>query len=118
MVNEILAASGLPYKEARFPDPPATTFAIYFDSVGRTGPDPVLHGDTDGMPCILSHDATIELYAPVIDRDAEKSLEAAIAAKGLEYTTQGWYWLKDLQRYQQIYEFSYTEKGGLNNGKT
>lgn len=110
MVNEILTASGLPYKEARFPDPPAETYAIYFDSAEKSGPDPVTQASTDGIPYILNHDATIELYAPMIDHDAEDKLEDAINGAGLEYIKQDWYWLKDIQRYQRIYEFSYVEK--------
>lgn len=117
MLNDILTASGLPYKAARFPDPPATTYIIYFDDVVSMGPDPI-QGGADGVPYILAHNVTFELYAPTIDRDAETALEAAIAAQGLEYTAQGWCWLRELQRYQQIVEISYTEKGELIHGKT
>lgn len=107
MVNKIMDASGLPYKVARFPDPPAETHAIILDNVTKEGPDPVARS---GMPCILTHGIMVELYAPVIDHDAEERLEAAIDAEGLEYTKQGWYWLSNIQRYQNIYEFTYTEK--------
>lgn len=110
MVNKILTASGLPYKEARFPDPPRETHAIYFDGVTREKPDPVPRTGTEGVPCILTHDIMVELYAPVIDPAAASALEAAIDAEGLEYTSQGWYWLSNIQRYQNIYEFTYTEK--------
>lgn len=110
MVNKILDASGLSYKEARYPDPPTETHAIYFDSVTKAGPDPVARTGTNGVPCVFTHDIMVELYATVIDRTAESALEAALDAEGLEYTKQGWYWLSNIQRYQNIYEFSYTEK--------
>lgn len=114
MVNEILTASGLPYKEARFPDPPAETYAIFFDSSEKSGPDSVPQTNGDGIPYILNHDATIELYAPMIDQNAEERLENAINGAGLEFAKQDWYWLKDIQRYQRIFEFSYIEKRRAN----
>ena len=30
--------------------------------------------------------------------------------EGIRYTTQGWYWLSTIQRYQEIVEFSHIEK--------
>lgn len=102
MVNEILTASGLPYKESRFPSPPAETYAVYLDGVTADGPD--------GMNLIFTHDIMVEVYEPKPDPEAEAAMEAAINAAGLHYTKQSRYWLQDVQRYQVIYEFTYIEK--------
>lgn len=102
MLTEILNASGVKYKETRFVRLPEVTHAVYFDDVTADGPD--------GYNRIFTHDVTIELYAPKPDPDAEAALEAAIDAKGLPWTKQARYWLDDVQRYQTIYEFTYTIK--------
>lgn len=108
MLNDILTASGLLYAEARYPDPPEDeTYAVYFDNVTKTGPDPI---PGIGLPCILTHDCMVELYEPIQDPTAEADLEAQLDARGLEYTKQARYWLQNVQRYQVIYEFTYTEK--------
>ena len=102
MVNEILTAAGVPHKPARFPDPPTTTYAVYFDSKAA--------GGADGYNLVFTHDATVELYAPVIDEEAATALESELDARGLDYERQGWYWLDSIKRYQDIYEFTYIEK--------
>ena len=102
MIKKILDAAGIPSKEARFPDPPAQTYAVHFDSVTADGPD--------GINRIFTHDCTVELYAPIIDPAAKASLERELNARGIHYTTQGWYWLDSVRRYQEIYEFTFTEK--------
>lgn len=106
MTETILAASGLPYKRARFPHPPAETYAVYFDDLTTDGPDPV----AGGMPQIVRHDVMVELYEPTQDPDAEAKLEAQLRAGGIQWTKQAAYWLQNVQRYQVIYEFNYTEK--------
>ena len=83
MIKEILTAADIPAQEARFPDPPAVTYAVYFDSVTADGPD--------GINRIFTHEGTVELYAPVIDPEAKRRLEAELDARGIHYTTQGWY---------------------------
>ena len=103
MVKEILNAAALPSQEGRFPDPPEQTYAVFFDSVTADGPDL-------GPRRIFTHDITVEIYAPTIDADTKARLEAELDARGLSYTTQGWLWLKDLRRYQEIYEFTYIVK--------
>ena len=102
MVNSILTASGIPYKESRYPAPPAETYAVYLDSVEADGPD--------GMNLIFTHDITVEVYEPAPDPAAEAALEAAISAAALHYTKQARYWLESVRRYQVIYEFTYIEK--------
>ncbi|MBE6976222.1 MAG: hypothetical protein E7439_03370 [Ruminococcaceae bacterium] len=105
MINKLLNAAAIPAREARFPDPPAQTFAVYFDSVDADGPDV--------GPCrIFTHGGIVELYAPSIEdgNEAKQRLAAEFHAMNIPYSTQGWYWLNDIRRYQEIYEFTYIEK--------
>ena len=104
MIDKILTAATIPHQAARFPNPP-DTHAVYFDSVTTDGPD-------EGPVRIVTHDVTVELYAPTVaeGEDAKRRLEAELDAHGLRYTTQGWYWLNDIRRYQEIYEFTYIVK--------
>ena len=102
MIHEILTASGLPFKETQFLRPPAKTYAVYMDDVEADG------GDLENL--ILHHDATIELYEPTPDPEAEKAIETQLNARGIKWQKQSRYWLQDAQRYQVIYEFSYIEK--------
>ena len=102
MVETILQAAGLPHKSARYADPPAGTYAVYFDDVAADGPD--------GINCIYTHDVTVELYEPRQDDAAEAALEAELNARGLIWTKQSRHWLQSVQRYQVIYEFSHIEK--------
>lgn len=112
MINEILTAADIPSKPARFPDPPAL-HAVYFDSPGTPDFNPDL-----GPALNVTHDCTVELYAPSIKAgiEARKRLLRALDERSIRYTTQGWYWLNAIQRYQDIIEFSYIKKtGGMNN---
>ena len=59
MIKSILDAAALPCSEARFPDPPKVTYAIWFDEVAADG--------DDGGNRIFEHDCTIELYEPEPD---------------------------------------------------
>lgn len=104
MIEKVLTASGVPYRQTRFLRPPAGTYAVYMDDVETDGPD--------GIPCIFHHDATVELYAPnpADSADAEAAVEAALRAAGLHWKKQSRYWIQSEQRYQTIYEFTYTEK--------
>ena len=106
MTEKILTASGIPFRESRYPQPPPGTYAVYFDNQTTDGPDPV------GVPTpyIVTHDVMVELYEPTLDPDAEAKLEAQLKARGIQWTKQAAYWLKNVQRYQVIYEFNYTEK--------
>lgn len=112
MINIILTAANIPSKPARFSDPPAL-HAVHFDSISPTDSNPDL-----GPALSVTHDCTVELYAPSIKagKEARKRLLGELDARGIRYTTQGWYWLSAIQRYQDIIEFSYIEKtGGKNN---
>lgn len=106
MIKQILTAADIPAQPGRFPDPPAASYAIYFDDVEVEGPDPVL----GVMPRIYHHDCTVELYELTQDDAVEAALEAELLARGLSWTKQARYWLVSIQRYQVIYEFSYTSK--------
>lgn len=104
MPNDILRAASIPSQAARFPDPPAL-YAVYFDSVAADGPD-------EGSRRVFTHDCTVELYAPTIKKgdEALHRLIAELDALGISYTTQGWYWLEAIQRYQEVIEFTHIEK--------
>ena len=104
MIDEILTAAAIPYQAARFPDPPEI-HAVIFDSISTDGPDL-------GPATTAEHDSTVELYAPSIEAgdEALHRLTAQLDARGIRYTTQGWYWLSTIQRYQEIVEFSHIEK--------
>ena len=102
MINDIMTASGIPFRHGRYPNPPAKTYAVVFDDITTDGPD--------GLPRVERHDGMVELYAPTFDPAAEAALEAAITAAGLQWTKQAAYWLQNVQRYQTIYEFTYYTK--------
>lgn len=104
MINDILTASGVLYRRSRFPRPPAGSYAVYMDDLDGTGPDNM-------AARVFTHNVTIELYEPEPGDDvAEAAIEAALDAYGVEWTKQDRYWLQDVQRYQVVYEFSYTQK--------
>lgn len=102
MIKTILQAANVPGREGWYDIPPKGNYVLYYDDVTTDGPD--------GFPWIRRHDVTLELYEPIADPDVEAALEAAISAQGLQWTKQARYWLKDLKRYQVIYEFTYFEK--------
>lgn len=103
MTKDILKSAGIPFQEARYPDPPADlTYAVYFDDVSADG--------ADLSNCIFTHDITVELYEPEQDAEAEAAVEAVLNARGISWTKQARYWLDSIHRYQVIYEFSYIKK--------
>jgi hypothetical protein len=106
MIKEILTASGIPYRQGRFPNPPASTYAVTFDDNEVRGPDVL----TPGAPLVVRHDCMVELYEPKPDPEAEAAFEAELLSNGIVWTKQDRYWLQNVQRYQVIYEFSYIEK--------
>ena len=110
MVNKILSATGIPYKETRFLKPPKTTYAIFNDSIDRRG--------GDNINLLSQHDVSIELYEYTKDPDAEKALESQLDANGIEYHKEPRYWINEEQLYQVVYDFTYFEKGGLENVNT
>lgn len=105
MVDKILNATGIPYKESRYLKPPTTTYAVYMDAITRRG--------ADNLNMITQHDVTIELYEYEKDPESEALLESQFDALGIEYYKESRYWIQEEQLYQVVYEFSFTEKGGL-----
>lgn len=103
MVNEMLAAAGIPGRGSRFTKPPAGTYAVFFDDVETDGPDGL-------APLLFKHIVTVELYEPQPDDDRVAALEAAMSAAGLHWTKQDRLWIQSEQMYQTVYEFTYIEK--------
>lgn len=102
MLNDILDATGIPYKETRFIQPPKTTYAVYNDTYATRG--------SDFKNMLKEHDITVELYEYKPDKNAEQAIENRLDARGIEYTKQERYFIDSEQLYQVIYEFSYIEK--------
>ena len=107
MIKEILTAAGVEHAQGRFLRMPAGTYAVYFDDIETTTADPV---PGEGLPRIYTHNVTVELYEELPDDAKEAAIEQEMEARGLEWTKQDRYWLKDLQRYQTVYETTYTNK--------
>lgn len=107
MVNEILTAAAVEYAQGRFISMPEGTHAVYFDDIETETADPVA---SVGMPRIYHHNVTVEVYEPAPDDATEAAIEAELDARGISWSKQDRYWLKDLQRYQVIYEFTYHTK--------
>lgn len=102
MVNKILAAAGIPGREARYTAHKPATYAVYFDDVTTDGPD--------GIPSIWRHAVMLELYTDRPGPQSEAALEAALAAEGLQWTKQARNWLQSEQIYMTVYNFEYIEK--------
>lgn len=102
MIATLLKNAKIPAKESRYPDPPATTYAIYFDDIETDGPD--------GFNWIKYHDGAVEFYEPRKDAQAEKAFEDQLDAAGIQYTKSSRTWVSAIQRYQVIYEFTLIEK--------
>ena len=110
MVNEILTAAGVQHRRGRFTSPPAGTYAVCFDGIARDGADPVIPDTSAGLPGVYHHDVRVEVYEPKPDDKTEAAIEAELNARGLPWSKEDRYWLQDVQRYQVLYEFSYTDK--------
>lgn len=110
MIENILTAAGVKHRRGRFPSPPVGTYAVYFDDVSADGADPVSPDTPRGLPRIYHHDARVELYEPKPDGATEAAIEAELDARGIPWTKEDRYWLQDVQRYQVLYDFSYTLK--------
>lgn len=110
MIEEILTAAGVQYRRARFPKPPAETYAVYFDDIDRDGADRVTPSTGGRLPGVYHHAVSIEVYEPAPDDAAEAAVEAELDARGLPWSKEDRYWLQDVQRYQVLYEFTYTSK--------
>ena len=107
MINEILTAAGVEYKQGRFLRMPEGTHVVYFDDIEVETADRVA---SVKMPRIYHHNVTVEVYGPAPDDFTERAIEAQLDARGLAWSKQDRYWLKDLQRYQTVYDFAYTSK--------
>lgn len=110
MIKEILTAAGVKFRRSRFPSPPADHYAVYHDNVEVETPDPVTPPTPAGLPRIYHHAATVELYESHPDDAVEAAIESALDAQGIPWAKEDRYWLQDVQRYQVIYEFSFTTK--------
>jgi hypothetical protein len=106
VINEIMTASGIPFRQGRFYTPPAETYAITFDDHEVRGPDVI----APGASVVIRHDCMVELYEPRPDPEAEAAIEAALLSRSITWTKEDRYWLQNMQRYQVVYEFSYNEK--------
>ena len=102
MVEDILTAVGVPFRETQFTRAPASDYAVYMDSVEADGPD--------GVNRIFTHNITVELYTKKPEPGTEATLETELNARGLKWTKQSRYWVEGAQRYQTLYEFSHIEK--------
>jgi hypothetical protein len=110
MVRNILSAAGVRFAQGRFLRLPAETCAIYFDDIEVETADRVQLPTSAGLPRIYHHSVTVEVYEPAPDDATETAIEAELDARGLPWTKQDRYWLTDSQRYQTVYEFSFTDK--------
>lgn len=110
MIEKILTAAGVNHRQGRFPQPPAGTYAVYFDGVETEGADRVDLPAGVAMPMICRHSCRVELYEPKPDPISEAAVEAALTVWGMTWTKEDRYWLQDVQRYQVLYEFDYTTK--------
>ena len=106
MINEIMTASGIPYRQGRFYNPPAETYAIIFDNHEVSGPDVI----APGAPVVVRHEGMVELYEPRPDPEAEAAFEAELLSRSITWTKEDRYWLQNTQRYQVVYNFNFYEK--------
>lgn len=110
MIQEILTAAGVLHRQGRFPKPPPSTYAVYFDDVEVNAADRVGSVHSAGQPKIYTHNVMVELYEPAPDDATEAALEAELDAWGLSWAKQDRYWLQESQRYVVTYDFIYHTK--------
>ena len=110
MIRDILKAAGVLHAQGRFLQMPDETHAVYFDDVEVIAPDRVPLRSGAVLPRIYTHNVTVEVDEPKPDDNAEAAIEAELDTRGLPWSKQDRYWLSDAQRYQVIYEFTYTAK--------
>lgn len=107
MIEAILTAAGVDYAQGRFIRRPDGTYAVYFDNIETETADRV---PGIAAPRIYTHSVSVEVYEPMPDDATEAAIEAELDARGIPWSKQDRYWLKDLQRYQTVYDFEYTTK--------
>ena len=110
MIDKMLTAAGITHRQGRFPEPPAETYAVYFDDITRDGADPVEPVASTRLPGIYHHDARVEIYEPRPDPEAEAAFEDQLDAAGLDWDKEDRVWLQDVRRYQVLYTFTFTNK--------
>lgn len=108
MITDILNDTGVQYARGRFLRMPEETHAVYFDDIDVSAADRT--GATGAVPRIITHNITVELYEAAPDDAAEAAIESALDARGISWEKQDRYWVQGAQRYQVVYEFTYTEK--------
>lgn len=102
MVDEILTAVGIPYKETAFAKPPTGTYAVWLDQIDFRGGDDSIS--------IEEHAVSIELYSPKPDPVNENKIIDELIRKNLEFAKSPRYKLESEQLYQVIFTFDYIEK--------
>lgn len=107
MINKILTAAGVEHAQGRFLRMPEGTHAVYSDAIETETADRVPSADA---PRLYTHNVTVEVYEPAPDDETETAIEAELDARAIPWSKQDRYWLKDPQRYQTVYEFTYTSK--------
>lgn len=111
MLDEILTAAGVRHEpRGRLLRMPDETYAVSFDNIDKDSADRVGTIPSGGLPGIYHHSGMIELYETKPDPKAEAAIEREFDARGVDWEKQDRYWLPDVQRYQVIYETSYTTK--------
>ena len=107
MIKDILTAAGVEHAQGRFLRTPDGTYAVYFDDIEVETADRVADSV---LPRIYHHNVSVEVYEPAPDDAIETAIEAELDARAIPWTKQDRFWLKDLKRYQVVYEFEYTTK--------
>lgn len=107
MIKDILTAAGVEHAQGRFLRTPEGTYAVYFDDLEVETADRVAVTE---LPRIYHHNVSVEVYEPAPDDAIEAAIEAELDARAIPWTKQDRFWLKDLKRYQVVYEFEYTSK--------
>ena len=102
MIEEILSAVGIPFRQTRFLYPQSGDYIVWNDSTETDGGDDKI--------LLYHHEVTVELYTAAPSPGIEAALEASIAAHGLHFTKEEAFWLQPEQRYQTVYEFDFYEK--------
>ena len=104
-LKEELETTGIKFKPLYWVKAPAYPYGIFDDVVLYRGDDEKLR--------IVEHDTTLELYAEKIDYESEKKIEDWIDSKDFEFKKTR-IWIDSEKHYSTIYEFSFTEKKGVN----
>ncbi len=102
MINTILKALGVPYRETQFTRAPSGDYAVYMDDVTADGPD--------YENLIFTHDITVELYEAKPNPKLEQDLEGLLNSRGIKWHKQSRTWVAEARRFMVIYEFTYIEK--------